>query len=126
MDNLAMLFEKPIEDGFVKVYENDNYPYDDVADAWYRYEDHPGYDWASPEIRMRRLRVIRHTPKGVWLDDWSVPRFVLNDARKRYAYPTKELARESFLKRKRKQLGYLSTQHDHVAAVLKTAERIFA
>lgn len=97
-----------------------------VEGAWYRYEDYPGSDWASPQITLRRLRVIRETPRCVVLDDWSRERYVLKDARKRFAYPTIELARDSFLRRKRKQVAYLSAQHDHAAAVLKAAEAHFA
>jgi hypothetical protein len=97
-----------------------------IEGGWFRYEDRAAYDDYSPaRIVLRCMRVIRETAKGVWLDDWSVPRFVLKDARKRFAYPTIELARKSFLIRKRHQVGHLSRQHDHAVAILKRAEELF-
>lgn len=93
-----------------------------VEGAWYRYEDTHG---TGPQVWLRRFRVIRTTPKGVWLDDYGVQRFVLNDARKRWAYPTIELARNSFLIRKRKQIGWLQSQLDHTKAVLAAIEEKF-
>ena len=90
-----------------------------VEGAWFRYEDSIGY---GPEIWLRQFRVIRTTPKGVWLDDYGRERFVLNDAHKRFAYPTIELARKSFLIRKRRQLVHLKNQIGHVTDVLEAAE----
>ena len=90
--------------------------------AWYRYEDSSSH---QSSVHLRRPRVIRETPKGVWLDDYGVERFVLKNARKRWAYPTIELARESFLIRKRKQIGWLRAQLDHVTAVLAATEKHF-
>jgi hypothetical protein len=95
-----------------------------IDGAWYRYDDSRWFD-SRPSVHLRVFRVARETPKGVWLAEYGFEKFVLNDARKRFAYPTIELARESFLIRKRRQLGYLSSQHDHVAAVLKSAESHF-
>lgn len=90
-----------------------------VEGSWYRYEDSKG--WGS-QVWLRQFRVIRKTPRGVWLDDYGLERFVLNDARKRFAYPTVELAWESFLIRKQKQIAHLKNQLEHVGAVLKAAE----
>ncbi|TPL42664.1 MULTISPECIES: hypothetical protein [unclassified Mesorhizobium] len=93
-----------------------------VEDGWYRYEDSSS---STPSIHLRRFRVLRETPKGVWLDDWSRERFVLKDANKRWAYPTIELARESFLIRKRRQVQHLKIYLEHAVAVLTAAEKFF-
>lgn len=89
-------------------------------DTWYRYEDvryspsSDEYDFpiAPPrtDVVLRKFSVIKVTPKGVWLNG----RFVLRDARKRYACPTEDEARVSFLARKTKQLRILRKQVEHV------------
>lgn len=94
--------------------------------CWFRYEDMPDYGGESSSVNLRCLRVVRETPKCVVLDDWGRQRWVLKDARKRFAYPTVALARESFLKRKRHQVSYLAAQHDHARRVLAAAETHFA
>ncbi|RWI48375.1 MAG: hypothetical protein EOR34_10775 [Mesorhizobium sp.] len=93
-----------------------------VEDGWYRYEDSSS---STPSIHLRRLRVLRETPKGVWLDDYVQERFVLKDANKRWAYPTIELARASFLIRKRRQVQHLKIYLEHAEAVLAAAEKFF-
>lgn len=104
------------------------------GEAWYRVEDHrtaPSLDeWENPipgsgrlHITIYPYRVLRHTPKGVWLEDHTQPggRFVLKDSRKRFACPTKEEAIESFIARKRRQCEILKAQLDHVERVLTVA-----
>lgn len=98
-----------------------------IEGMWYRYEDRPGYHAGAPAtVTLRMLRVIRKTPRGVMLDDWGFEHFVRDEGRKRFAYPTIELARESFLKRKQWQIGYARRQFDHVSAVLAATEKHFA
>lgn len=81
--------------------------------VWFRYSDslvHSGGfdDRGDPlpgsEVRiyLSTYRVIRETPKGVWLQDFK-PRFVLRGARKRFACPTQEEALASFIARKERQ-----------------------
>lgn len=80
---------------------------------WYRIEDHlvsAGVDEfdnplgpAQLQISVREFEVEKETPKGVWLRSTFFRRFVLRDARKKYACPSKEAALESFLARKKKQ-----------------------
>lgn len=86
----------------------------------YRYEDKLYDDY--PIIRLLTLKVERETPY-VWFvgKGWSERR-VYKDSRKSFAYPTIELARNSFEIRKRKQLGYLARQHDHAAAIVARIE----
>lgn len=68
---------------------------------WYRYD---GYEYVS----CSPYKVLRHTNKGVWLEmGYGIkPKFVLNNARKRFAYPTKKEALESFRMRKLRQIEY--------------------
>lgn len=92
------------------------------AECWYRVEDFryaggwdADYDCAvgegRPGYNFLELRVLRHTPKGVWVEGrGNRPRFVLRDAHKRYACPTREDALESFRARKRRQAGILRAQ----------------
>lgn len=85
-------------------------------EVWYRYEE------CGDFIALRQYPVIKHTPCGVqllmtgshWLDDDPVLRkkhmtrkFVLAKARRRYAYPTKELAWGSFHIRKIRHVEHL-------------------
>jgi len=55
---------------------------------------------------MFAYRILRKTPKGVWIKtEWNKPdKFILNSARKRWAYPTRELARNSYRIRKERQI----------------------
>jgi hypothetical protein len=87
-------------------------------EKWYRYED---VQYASQlneydepigpgrlEVKLREIPVIKHTPKGVWIGYGNgilEKKFVLRDSRKRYACPTIEEAKESFIARKKCQVG---------------------
>lgn len=83
-------------------------------ELWYRYD---AVRYAPPldeydricgsgrlEVRLHKFPVLRHTPKGVWLDFYSIPKFVLNDSRKKFACATLEDARASFIARKTRQI----------------------
>ena len=82
-----------------------------VGDVWYRIVDGryaPPLDeyeqpigTGRPYLRTEEYRVIRVTPCGVVLDNGRV---VLEHWTKKFACPTIELARVSFLARKRRQL----------------------
>ena len=74
----------------------------------YRYDNHG--DVVVPVT----FHVVKHTPHGCWIRDYEKRRFVLNDSVKRFAYPTVEEAKTSFLARKRRQLALLRGQ---IAAV---------
>ncbi len=106
-----------------------------MIDFWYRFEDYrvsgginefgepdgPSYT----EIRMREFQVTKYTPKGVWLHGagWDGgKKFVLRDARKRYACPTIEEAGESFLARKKRQLSILISQSQSVREAINKFE----
>lgn len=94
--------------------------------VWYRYEDvryaPPLDEWDEPagdgrlEVMLYTFRVVKETSKGVRLD---TGRFVLKEARKRYACPSEAEARESFIARKTRQIKILRKQ-------LESAEQALA
>jgi hypothetical protein len=101
-----------------------------LVEVWYRVVDFryaPTLDeWDRPQgngrsaVRVNEYLVLRHTERGVWLhlDGWG-RRFVLRDARRRFACPTREEAWESFRARKQRQLRLLTAQVAHVRLVLE-------
>lgn len=92
-----------------------------MTEYWYRYED--PWDESGP-VWLGQYRVLKHTPKGVWIDYPSTPRgkFVLNDSFKQWACPTIEAAKESYIRRKRRQISILAAQHDRAVSALHVAE----
>lgn len=101
-----------------------------VGDTWYRYEDrrYASLDeWddvysVRVALEMSTFTVQKVTPKGVWLTNrWMAPRFVLMEARKRFAHPTKEEALTSIKARKERQIGILSKQLENARRVIALA-----
>ncbi len=101
-----------------------------MSTHWYRFEDVvyapmlSEYDeWVGPGrlvVVLRRYRVVKVTPCGVWLD---IGRFVKTAARKRFACPTEAEARESFLARKQRQLSILQAQASRVERAIAMVQR---
>lgn len=58
-------------------------------------------------IFLNTYEIISRTPCGVWIDDYGKKRFVLSNARKRFAYPTEAEAAIAFRARKKKQVQIL-------------------
>lgn len=99
-------------------------------EVWYRVEDvrfsvadeFGDHAYTYVRVQVSEYLVIRHTAKGVWLEDgWHPPRgrrFVLRDARKRFACPTREEAFDSFRARKERQAKILRAQLKHVEDAL--------
>jgi hypothetical protein len=87
----------------------------------YRYDDdHLG----AHQIILSEFNVRRHTPKGVWISSgWFGEKWVSLSGRKRYAYPTKEAAMDSFKIRKNKQLGHLERQLQRVKVTIDMLEK---
>ncbi len=84
-------------------------------EVYYRYYEMGSY------VGVEEFRVLRRTPKGVWVDTLGYrrpKRFVLDSGRKRFCYPTLAEAWASFLKRKERQQAILAAQHDDVAKLL--------
>jgi len=99
------------------------YRYEDVihASGWEEY----GYTHYV-QVYLRVYTILKHTPKGFWIthqvrigDRWK--RFVLSDARRKFAYLTKEEALESFKKRKERQISLLKTKLKHAENALRQA-----
>lgn len=86
--------------------------------------------WTSDllAISVLKFRVIRRTPKGVWVvPDYYWPcekrkRFILDGKGRRYAYPTREEARASFIIRKKREIQHCTNQHDRALRYLALAE----
>lgn len=95
---------------------------------WFRYDDYlVSLDEETTEvrIRLRKMRVVRYTPQGAWLEDVFNPmtgrhdtRLVLRTSRKRYACPTEAEAMTSFIARKKRQLSILDYQARNVRKAL--------
>lgn len=108
-------------------------------EVWYRFEEvthGTGYtdedgDWhrtgdSSVSIHVRELKVLKHTPKGVWLkviDPYSDRRFVLKEVRKGFARPSIEAARADFVARKTRQAEIYETRARTARRAIKLAQR---
>lgn len=92
---------------------NELSPHSKGLGEWFRYYDTKD----EPYVRLEKLPVLRETPAGVWLYYHGEEKFVLKNANKRWAYPTIELAQNSFRIRKRKQLGYLQSYFNRIKAI---------
>lgn len=55
-------------------------------------------------LGLEEFIVLRHTPKGYWIDTYGAEKFVLKDSLRGYAKLTKEAAFEHFQARKRRQI----------------------
>lgn len=81
------------------------------------------YDNTGDQVYLSKFPVVSSTAKGKWIDVWGKKRFVLDVATKRFAYPTRELARESFIARKTRQRRILQAQLDNTTHVLRCSEK---
>lgn len=99
---------------------------------WYRIENRTessGWDDFSEigsghheVLKLWALPVLKHTPKGVWVDNFGQRKFVLLDSRKQYASPTKEAAMEAFKARKKRQISIINARLKSAQAALAVAE----
>lgn len=98
-------------------------------EVWYRYEDylvsngginvHGEWEQSGPaivKVRLVEFGVAKHTPKGVRLD---FGKFVLKDSHKRFACPTIDEAKASYIARKTKQISILKAQLRNAETALK-------
>ena len=107
-----------------------------MAEFYYRYQDHEqyhfgGYDehgtWIGVEIACKRLRVLRRTHRGAWIETgYKQEKFILDGARRRWAYPTKEEALNSFKCRKQSQIWHAKRAFRNARAALKQIETMEA
>lgn len=104
-----------------------------IEKVWYRIEDRLystcSIDAAGCEqygtsvgIVTSKFMVLKHTPKGVWLDIIGGRRWVSRESHKRFACPTLEEARESFRARKARQIRILRKQISNIEHALQLVE----
>jgi len=65
---------------------------------------------STMELYCHRYRLLKKTPKGAWINTYSGRRFVLDEARRKYAHPTQEAALHSFIARKDAQIRILDNR----------------
>jgi hypothetical protein len=78
-----------------------------MLEKLYRYEDQPDGSGGA-QVYLLEFKITKRTAKGAWIDVYGKRRFVLNEGRKRYGYPTEKEAVASFIARKNMQLKYLA------------------
>ena len=97
----------------------------EIGDVWYRIVD--GWSDESPPTVLS-WPVEKVTPKGVRLCYGKFvlypdePRRVDGDGGRRYAYPTIELARGSYIIRKQRQKQHAANSHDKAKDILDRFE----
>lgn len=95
----------------------------DGGERWYRYEQWLFTD-GIVKIRCDSFPILRKTRCGVWLDlGFGEKRFVLSNAKKRWACPTKGEAMESFKARKLRQIKILDGQLKRSKEALKLIKK---
>lgn len=110
-------------------------PPDVPAESFYyrfgeaQYEEYANYpeilETPSGEALLcERFRVIRKTPAGVFIKVNYREKFILDNARKRWAYPTRALALESFIERKRKHQVFQDRRSQSIRSALAAAESL--
>jgi len=99
-----------------------------VNEVYYRYYDIL-YTDRKVSVQVSEYYVIKRTPKGVWVSIYDTELFekemchlVLNSAKKKYAYPTKEEALTAFKFRKKRQIKILNAQLKRAELALNLAE----
>lgn len=107
-----------------------------MSEVWYRYTDSivssfdAEYEYVvarSVRLSLNEYRVIKHTPKGVWLDvGIGDRRLVLRNSRKRFACPTKKEALESFIARKECQIKIFEHRLQTARTALAQAQHIMS
>jgi hypothetical protein len=98
-----------------------------MTETWYRYRDYcvgDGEGWSEVRIACDAYRVLKYTPKGVWLSlgHSTDKRWVSKSSRKQFACPTKELALESFKARKRRQISIYAGRLGNAKEALEMAK----
>jgi len=84
-------------------------------------------------INFLEYDILKETPMGYWINKWSGSywreitkedmKWVSKDGKKRFAYPTKEEAIQSFIFRKKRQIKILSYQLSKAKNHLHIAEK---
>jgi hypothetical protein len=80
-----------------------------------------GVDFPTVQINYHKFKILRETPKCYVIREWAggKEKYVLKNAKKRFAYPTREEAKEGFIARKSRQIRLLNGQLDHAETAMK-------
>jgi len=99
-----------------------------MNEIYYRYVD-VLYTDDRVSVQASEYYVMKCTPKGAWVSFYDTDVFekdmchlVLNSAKKKYAYPTKEEALTAFKFRKKRQIKILNAQLKRAELALNLAE----
>lgn len=104
-----------------------------VGDVWFRYEqctygsvdEFDNLVSTRHELELRKFKVAKVTPKGVWLKRSVLGnRFVLYSAKRRFADPTQDAALASFKQRKLRQISILQSQLQVAQTMLVRADQM--
>ena len=68
-------------------------------------------------LHLAKYPILARTAKGAWIARGCRRRFVLSDARKRFAHPTRDEAWTSFCRRKERHRQILSGQLERVERI---------
>jgi hypothetical protein len=87
--------------------------------------------YSTVHLSLKEYNLHKETPKGYWIGYGEMlegklrgrSRWVSKTSKKRFAYPTKELALESFVYRKKYQLDILKRQVADLEYVLELAKK---
>ena len=73
-------------------------------------------------VILYKFKVLKHTNKGVWLDNYGIRRFMLYNTRKKFACQTIKEAQISFEARKRRQIKILRQQLSQVEQAITLSQ----
>jgi len=91
-------------------------------EIYYRYKIRYEY-YEHINIEILTYKVKKHTPLGVWISQGIYDcHFILNNSRKKFAYPDKATALESFKLRKQRQIELLTEQLSDAKTALYMVE----
>lgn len=98
--------------------------------TFYRFETKLTYD-GFYRIEEWNLKLVKETPKGYWISHYynsngliGKPIWVSKTAKKRYAYPDREIALKSFIKRKERQIKILTDRLRGAETTLNQAKSL--
>lgn len=100
-----------------------------ARDTAYRYDS---VRWAAPldefdnpvgrgrlSVELRKFKILSRTKCGIWIDHHGEKKFVNLTLNKKFACESEELARESFVRRKKRQISILSSQLEDAEKALR-------
>ena len=94
---------------------------------FYRYDAH--YIMSGVDVLCDTFKLVKETPKGYWITIdslffYSWKKWISKTSRKRFAYPTKAEALNSFIIRKEKQIIHCERAMHNAKRALSIAKEI--